>query len=89
MEVGIHACLVSPFNFISTFICLPVFETEIHSPGWPQAPYVARNDLELLILLPPTPQSEEYGYISPSAVFAMLGTEPRPSYWVLGRHPVN
>lgn len=30
LEVGIHACLMSPLNTVMVFACLTVFETRIH-----------------------------------------------------------
>lgn len=58
------------------------------SSGCPKACYVARNDLELRILVSPSPTRWHYRGASPYLVYEMLGMEPR-ALSMLGKHSTH
>lgn len=49
------------------------------SPGWPQAPHVAKDKFEFLIFMSLSPKCWDYRYVSSSIVYVMLGIEPKAS----------
>lgn len=57
-------------------------------PGWSQTHYVAKDDLELLILLPPPHKFWDDGWVSLCPVYTVLGLEPMVSC-MLGNHSAN
>lgn len=52
-------------------------------PGWLQAHYVGKHDLECLIL--PSFTLRVLGYVPPHQVFAVLGTKPK-AVFILSKH---
>lgn len=49
------------------------------SPGWPQTHYVIKDDLELVILLPPLPGAGTMHVYSHTLFLQFMGIEPRAS----------
>lgn len=55
------------------------------NPGWSQACYISKEDLGLLILLPPSPKVWDYRRVPSHLVYVLLGIQLRVSC-TLGRH---
>lgn len=58
------------------------------SPGWPVAGFVNENDLELPMLMFPTPKGWDYRCASPHQVCVMLGMRSKAIY-MLSEHYVS
>lgn len=60
---------------LPSYLFIYLFYNNIsHSPSWPQTFYVTKDNLELLILLPPLPK---YACVPACQVYVVLGTRLR------------
>lgn len=71
------ACVCDLFS--SVFLFCFVFQTGVScSPGQPQAGYLVKDALELLILLPPLPRCWDNRCMSPCLICCHDADQPRP-----------
>lgn len=66
--------LINCFHFYF-FPCDPQVRAGCHC-SWPQIHNVAKNNLELLILLLPPPDSQDYKFVPLLLVYVVVGIEP-------------